>query len=182
MLESLSPRWRRLLSSVAYTALVAFVAGLGYLTFHAISERRGSTEGSPVTDAEGETIPLVQFDGFTSRLERSSDAERINVSLRLRLTAAGSLDCQLYVVARNDHTTPKLWGVWPTQGPDGAITAGGHFRGGAKSGEPITLTTSWTRISASILHPPGLAAYETVALYVIGPKGDILLARPFALN
>ena len=36
MLHSLTPGGRRVLSSVAYTALVGLVAGLGYLTFRAV--------------------------------------------------------------------------------------------------------------------------------------------------
>ncbi|HVM94870.1 MAG TPA: hypothetical protein VMT89_00710, partial [Candidatus Acidoferrales bacterium] len=91
--------------------------------------------------------------------------------------------CRVFVVARNDVASPKVWGVWPTQGPDGAMTAGGHFRGGGpNSGEPVTLTSSWAKISAPISHPLGLPPYESAVLYVIGPKGDVLLTRPFSLN
>ena len=182
MLDSLSPRWRRLLSSLAYSALVAVVAGLVYLTFRATTERHSTAEKSADMTAESETMPLVDFDNFSSRIERSSDSERISVSLRLRLTAAGSLACHVYVVAHNDHVSPKLWGVWPTQGPDGALTAGGHFRGSnSDSGEPVILIPGWTRITASIAHPPGQAPYEMVMVYVVGPTGNVLLARPFTL-
>ncbi|MBI3784584.1 MAG: hypothetical protein HY270_14415 [Deltaproteobacteria bacterium] len=182
MLETLSPWWRRILSSAGYTALVALVAALGYLTFRATNERRSSPQGAADTVNENETLPLVQFDSFSSRFERSSDGERINVSLRLRSTAPGSLECQVYVVARNDVDSPKVWGVWPSQGPEGAVTAGGHFRGNTNSGERVTLTSSWVRISAPIVHPLGLPPFETAVVYVVGPKGDVLLARPFSLN
>src|SRR5437870_743081 len=89
MLDALSPRWRRLLGSLAYSALVAVVAGLGYLTFRATTERHDTAAKSAATAGDSETIPLVEFDAFSSRFERSSDSERISVSFRLRLTAPG---------------------------------------------------------------------------------------------
>lgn len=178
MLDRLSVRRRALVSSAAYTMLVALVTALGYLTFRAVSERRQPSDAP----ADTETVPLVEFDNFSSRLERSSDSERISISLRLRLTAPSQIETQVYIVARNDRVAPKLWGVWPTQGPEGAITSGGHFRdGNAKTGEPIPLTSSWMRITGAIAHPLGAPPYETVTVYVIGPNGDVLLARPFAL-
>jgi hypothetical protein len=104
------------------------------------------------------------------------------VSLRLRLNAAGNMDCYVFVLARNDQTTPKLWAVSPTQGPDGAITGGGHFSGNnPRAGQPVTLASGWTRITASLDHPPGQPPFDTVMVYVVSPKGEILLARPFAL-
>ncbi len=181
MLGSLPPRWRRLLNSLAYGALVTLVAGLGYLTLQAINERRHRTNGTePMT--ESATLPLVDVANFSARRERSADVERLSVSLRLRLTAPGTVDCFVYVLARNDRVSPKLWGVWPTQGPSGAVTAGGHFGPiNPESGAAVSLTSSWTRIAATIDHPPGRPPFETVMVYVVSPKGDILLARPFAL-
>lgn len=178
MLEGWSPRWRRLLNSLAYGALVASVIGLGYLTFAAVSARRDADSSTSEVPDEP-SIPLVEFDGFSSRIERNADGERLAVTLRLRLTAPGTLDCFAFVIARNDHVQPKLWGVWPSKSEDGAVTAGGHFRGGTRSGEPITLGSTWYRLSAAITHPPGEPPFDTVMVYVVGPKGDILLARPF---
>ena len=182
MFQSLSPPWRRLISSLAYSGLVAVVVALGYLTFRAVSERRQRAESPGEPAAESEAIPLVDFDNFSTRREKSSDGERLSVSLRLRLTAPGSLPCYIYIIARNDRATPKLWGVWPTQGPDGAVSAGGHFRGNnPTTGEAVTLAPSWTRINASISHPPGQPPFDTVMVYVVSATGEILLARPFAL-
>jgi hypothetical protein len=182
MFGSLSPRWRRLLSSLAYSALVALVAGLGYLTFRTVSEHRHGGESNGDANVEPTNPSLVDFDGFSTRRERSSDTERLAISLRLRLTAPGSIDSYVFVVARNDHVSPRLWAVWPQQGPGGAVTAGGHFRGSSPTtGEPVKLTPSWTRITASVVHPPGRPPFETVLVYVVTARGDILLSRPFAL-
>lgn len=182
MFASLSPRWRRLISSVAYGALVALVTGLGYLTFRAVSERRHRADVSGETTAEQGMTPLLDVANFSARQERSSDGERLAISLRLRLTAPGSVDCYVYVLARNDHVSPKLWAVWPSQGPGGAVTAGGHFRSTSPTtGEAVKLSPSWTRLSATLDHPSGQPPFDTVMVYVVSPQGDILLARPFAL-
>ena len=178
----MSPRSRRFISSLAYSALVAVVTGLGYLTFRAVSERRlgGDSRGELATDQA--SVALVDFESFSTRREKTTDAERLNVSLRLRLTVPGSIDSYVYVLARNDHVSPKLWAAWPPQGPAGALTAGGHFRGNVpQTGEPVKLTSSWTRINASIDHPPGQPPFDMVMVYVVNTKGDVLLARPFAL-
>jgi hypothetical protein len=181
MFGNLSPRTRRLVNSLAYSALVTVVMGLGYLTFRVVSERRQAAENGDEATAEPAPIPLVDFDSFSTRREKTSDAERLSVSLRLRLTAPGTVDCYVYVLARNDHVSPKLWGVWPTQGPGGAISAAGHFRSNnPTTGSPVQLTSSWTRITATIDHPPGHPPFDTVMVYVVSAKGEILLARPFA--
>jgi hypothetical protein len=181
MFRSLSPRWRRLINSVAYGALVLLVVGLGYLTLRAINERRHGAE-STEQNAESAILPLVDISNFSARRERTSDEERLSVSLRLRLTAPGTVDCFVYVLARNDRVSPKLWGVWPTQGTAGAVTAGGHFGAtNPASGSAVTLTPSWSRIIASIDHTLGQPPFETVMVYVVSPKGEILLSRPFAL-
>ncbi len=179
MLESLAPRWRRLINSLAYTALVAVAAGLGYLTFEATAHRHGLPPASELPETI--TVPLIELSGFSARKEKSSDGERLNVSLRLRVTARANVDCSVYVVARNDRVSPKLWVVWPAQAA-GAVTAGGHFRGDSPpTGEAVQLTTSWMRINATLQHPLGQPPFDTVTVYVVSPKGEVLLERPFAL-
>ncbi len=180
MMEGWSPQRRRLLNSLGYSLLVAVVVALGYLTFTAVSQRRNDA-AAPADGGDDTTIGLVQFDSFSARLERNTDNERLAVSLRLRLTAPGTLDCFAYVIARNDHVEPKLWGAWPASASEGAITSAGHFRGGTRSGEPITLGPNWNRLTAAIPHPPGEPAFDTVLVYIVGPKGNVLLARPFTL-
>jgi hypothetical protein len=176
----LSPRSRKFLNSIAYSLLVALVTVLGYLTFRAVSERRHGAAGSE--EAEPETTPFFDIANFAARQERSADAERLTVSLRVRLTKPGSIDAYVYVLARNDHVSPRLWAVWPTQGPGGVVTAGGHLRTqNPASGEALKLSPSWTRITATLDHPPGRPPFDTVYLYLVDPNGEILLARPFAL-
>jgi hypothetical protein len=179
MWKSLPRRWRHVISSLAYTALVALAAGLGYLTFRATTHRNGPQPGSE--PSESITLPLIDVSAFSARREKSSDAERLNVSLRLRLTTGTPVDCYVYILARNEHVSPKLWVVWPTPAIR-AVTAGGHFRGGIPpTGEPVQLTSSWTRISATLEHPPGQPPFDTVTLYVLNARGEVLLERPFAL-
>ena len=180
MAEPLAPRWRRLISSLAYAALVALAAGLGYLTFRATTHRQAAPNAGD-TLTESATTPLVELSGFSARREKSADAERLNVSVRLRLTAKATVDSFVYVVARNDHVSPKLWAVWPPQAVN-ALTTGGHFRGGTPpSGEPVALASGWTRLNATFQHPPGRPPFDTVTLYVVSAKGEIVLERPFAL-
>ena len=63
-----------------------------------------------------------------------------------------------------------------------AVSGGGHFSGSnPAAGQPVTLASRWTRITASLDHPLGKPPFDTVMLYVVSPKGEILLARPFAL-
>jgi hypothetical protein len=182
MVQSLAPRWRRLINSVAYSALVALVSVLGYLTFRAVSERRHSTAPTSAAPAAEESTPLFDIANFSARQERSAEGERLSVSLRLRLTRAGSVDAYVYVLARNDHVSPRLWAVWPTHGPGGVVTAGGHLRThNPASGEAVTLTPSWARVTATLDHPSGRPPFDTVYVYVVSPRGEILLARPFAL-
>jgi hypothetical protein len=179
MLQSLAPRWRRLISSLAYTALVAVAAGLGYLTFRATTR---PNEPQPTSEAvEAATLPLIDVSAFSARNEKSSEVERLNLSLRLRLTAHATVDCYVYILARNAHVVPKLWAVWPPQA-SAAVTAGGHFRGGTPlTGEPVQLTSSWTRVSATLQRPPGQPPFDTVTVYVLNERGEVLLERPFPL-
>jgi len=179
MFRSLSPRWRRLVSSLAYSALVGLVVVLGYLTFEAVSRRR---QGGDQVAEQQAPAPLFEIANFWARQEKSAEAERLTVSMRLRLTAPGTVDGYVYVVARNDHVSPRLWAVWPSQGTGGTVTAGGHLRTEDPStGHEVTLTEGWTRISATLDHPPGRPPFDTVYIYVVSPKGEILLSRPFAL-
>ncbi len=179
MFTSLAPRWRRLLNSVAYTVLVALAAGLGYLTYEATTHRHAPQPGSELP--ESVTVPLIDIASFSARREKSTDVERLSVALRLRLTTHTEVDCFVYIVARNVHASPKLWAVWPTEAA-GAVTAGGHFRGDTPpTGEPFRLTSSWTRLNATFQHPLGRPPFDTVTVYVVGEKGEVLLERPFAL-
>lgn len=173
-----SPKTRRILNSLAYTALVAVVAGLGYLTFEVGSRKDAAGAGA---DDPGPGT-LIDVDAFSTRLVRTADGERLTLGVRLRLTRPGPVDCHVYFVARNDRATPKLWAVWPPESAGTNVTGGGHFSGGAvPTGKPLSLGTSWTRVTGSVTHPAGRPPFETVVLYVVARNGQVLLARPFAL-
>lgn len=179
MLSSVPRRWQPLVSSLLYTALVALAAALGHLTFRATT----ALHGIPATDSQTESVsaPLIEVSGFSARREKSSDAERLTVSLRVRLTTRTPIDSHVYVVARNEHASPKLWTVWPSQAAN-AVSTGGHFKGSTPpSGEAVRLTSSWTRVNATVQHPAGRPPFDTVTLFVVGADGEILLERPFAL-
>ncbi len=177
MAEARSRRQKRLLSSLSYAALVALAAALGYLTLRATQQGHGGD-----SLAEGVTPPpLIELSGFSARREKSSDAERLSVAMRLRLSARAPLDCYIYIVARNEHVSPKLWAPWPEEAAN-ALTTGGHFRGSSPpSGQSIRLTSSWTRVNATIPHPMGKPPFDTVTVYLVGSQGEILLERPFAI-
>ncbi|MFI5398435.1 MAG: hypothetical protein ACHQ9S_23115 [Candidatus Binatia bacterium] len=179
MYESLTPRWRGVVSSLTYTALVATAAALGYLTFRATQHPNGAENVEAA--AESAVAPLIELSGFSARKEKSSDAERLNVAVRVRLTTRAAIDCYIYIIAHNEHVSPKLWVVWPMQAI-GAVTAGGHFRGSTPpSGEAIKLSSGWARLNATLQHPVGQAPFDTVTVYVVGAKGEILVERPFPL-
>ncbi len=180
MWKSLPRRTHRVLNSVAYTALVALVAGLGYLTLRAVTERRANTlSAEPVSESP---MPLLEFRSFSSRRDWIGDSQRLHVSVRLRLTAPGTIDCYLFVLARNDHVEPKLWALWPADAATVALSAGGHFRASSPTaGQFATLTHSWSRVAAQFDHLPGRPSFDTVVVYVVSPKGEILFERPFAL-
>jgi hypothetical protein len=178
MLFSVPRRWQPVVNSLLYTALVALAAALGHLTFRATTSR----QNIQATDSQTESVsaPLIELSGFSARREKSSDAERLTVSLRLRLTTRAPIDSYVYLVARNEHVSPKLWMVWPSQAAT-AVTTGGHFKGSIPpSGEALRLTSSWTRVNATVQHPLGRPPFDTVTLYVVGVDGEILLERPFA--
>ncbi|MDX2167983.1 MAG: hypothetical protein SF182_12990 [Deltaproteobacteria bacterium] len=121
----------------------------------------------------------VLFDRFSARRERSAEGDRFSVSLRLRTSASVSLPCSVFVVARNDGLTPKLWAIWPPQAPGPAITASGHFHGGTPAaGYEMTLTDAWERVTA-IFPNPHSGSFDVVLVYVVDPAGRILLSRPF---
>ena len=122
----------------------------------------------------------VVFDRFSARRERRDDGDRLSISLRLRTSASVSLPYFVFIVARNDAVTPKVWAIWPLQPPGPAITASGHFHGATPStGQPVTLTDAWERINATIPTPANGVPFETALVYVVDPAGRILLARPF---
>lgn len=123
----------------------------------------------------------VLFDRFSARRERSEEGDRLIVTLRLRTSAAVSLPCYVFFVARNEQAAPRQWAIWPQQPPGAAITASGHFHGATPTaGAAVTLSDTWERITATLPHPPGVT-FESVTLYVVDPAGRILLARPFRL-
>ncbi len=124
----------------------------------------------------------VLFDRFSARRERSDEGDRLSLSLRLRTSAAVSLPCFVFVVARREESTTHRWGIWPAQPPGLAITASGHFHAATPAaGYAVTLSDTWERLTAVIPHPPGDAAFDTVSVYVVDPGGRILLARPFRI-
>jgi len=121
----------------------------------------------------------VLFDRFAARRERSDEGERLSVTLLLRTSATVSLPCFVFLVARNEQTSPRLWAAWPPQAQGPAVSAGGHFHGATPaSGFPVTLSEEWERVTATIPRPDD-GEYDTVIVYVVDPAGRILLARPF---
>jgi hypothetical protein len=101
--------------------------------------------------------------------------------MRVRLSARTPIDCYVYIVARNERVSPKLSVPWPEDAAN-ALTTGGHFRSSnPPSGQAIHLTSSWTRLNATIPHPVGGPPFDTVTVYLVGLQGEILLERPFAL-
>jgi hypothetical protein len=177
MVRRLSSSWRRLLTSVAYTALVAVVAALAYMTFANFRSNRD------VELSEGpEQSQPIELGNFSTRIEKTAKSERLVVSFKARLTSMSSLDVYVYVAARNDHSTPQIWAVWPPQPPAGAFTQGGHFRShDPTTGYALTLVDSWQRITAPIAQARRSVPFDTVIVYVVAADGKILLARPFAL-
>lgn len=173
----LSPSSRRLLASLAYTALVAVVAALAYQTFVNLQARREYSASDTVDEAQP-----IELGNFSTRIEKTAKSQRLVVSFKVRLTTPTALDSFVYVAARNDHTTPAVWGVWPRQEPGGAFTQGGHFRShDPKTGYSVRLVDAWQRVTAPIEQPKGTATFDTVIVYIVAADGEILLARPFGL-
>lgn len=159
----------------AALALLLLVLAVGVALLVRRSLPAASDAGSDVRAQRD----AVLFDRFSARRERSVEGDRFSVSLRLRTSASVSLPCSIFVVARNDSLTPKLWAIWPPQAPGPAITAGGHFHGGTPSaGYAMTLTDAWERVTATFPNPSS-GGFDVVLVYVVDPAGRILLSRPF---
>jgi hypothetical protein len=125
---------------------------------------------------------VVKFSRFSAHRERNEEGERLSISLRLRTELDHDLSCYAFVVARNDHVTPRIWSIWPSQAPGAATTAGGHFHGAEpRAGHPVELTDRWQRITATVPHPEGGDRFDTVVVYVLSAEGKVLLARPFSV-
>lgn len=134
---------------------------------------------SAITDLPGQPLELIEFDRFSARWERDQLGERLSVSLRLRTNQTEGLPCFVFVVARNDSVTPRLWSIWPAQPPGPAISVGGHFHGGAPDkGYPVALERGWTRITATMPETT-TTLFDTVVVYVVSEQGRVLLSRPF---
>lgn len=177
MLPRLSPSSRRLLASLAYTSLAAVVAALAYLTFANLQAARDGTESEIV-----DPMQPIELGSFSTRVEKTAKAQRLVVSFKVKLSTAESMSAFVYVAARNDHSEPAVWGVWPSQEGGGAFTAGGHFRSHEPTtGHAIRLVGSWQRITAPIEQPRPTPTFDTVIVYIVAADGEILLARPFAL-
>jgi hypothetical protein len=158
---------------VAALLLLILIVALGV----ALLVRRYDTE-APAQQARMQH-EAIEFDRFSARRERSAEGDRLTIALRLRTTMGVSLPCYVFVLARNDQVTPKVWAIWPPQPPGAAVTAGGHFNSTSPgTGQPVTLSDRWERITATIPHPPG-TTFDGVEVYVVDPDGRILLARPF---
>jgi hypothetical protein len=164
---------------IALTLLALFAGAVGLLSAH----RSRTTTSPPVAPPPSAVrTNAVEFDRFSALWERNPDGERLHVSLRLRTSAAAELPCFVFVLARNELSTPKAWAIWPPQPPGPVVTFGGHFLGSDPGkGQAVTLTERWERISAILPQTAGRPSYDTVLVYVLGENGKIFLARPFRL-
>jgi hypothetical protein len=162
----------------ALLLLLLLSAGLALL----LARHAAVGAGADPADDIRQQRNAVLFDRFSARRERSDEGDRLSLSLRLRTSAAVSLPCFVFFVARNDLSTPRRWAIWPPQLPGPAVTASGHFHAATPAaGFAVTLSDTWERLTAVIPHPPGDAAFDTVSVYVVDPAGRILLARPFRI-
>jgi hypothetical protein len=161
---------------IAAALLVALVAAAGGLLIARRTLFDGAADPTPDPRLQRDA---VLFDRFAARRERSDEEERLSISLRLRTSASVSLPCFVFMVARGDQATPRVWAVWPPQAQGVAVSAGGHFHGATpESGVAITLSDTWERVTATIPEPAA-GDFDTVIVYVVDPGGRILLARPF---
>lgn len=163
------------IAALLLVALVAAVAGL-------LAARRTLLDDRPAPAADPRLQrDAVLFDRFAARRERSDEGDRLSLSVRLRTSASVSLPCFVFMIARNDLATPRVWAAWPPESLGPAVSAGGHFHGARPDvGHAVTLTDTWERITATIPQPAS-APFDTVVVYVVDPAGRILLARPFRL-
>lgn len=164
----------RLAGALLLIAL-AFLAALAF--------RLRQREAEQATEPIGVAPPApIEVDRFSARLEKTSDEERLLVGLRLRANGDEPIEGFVFVVARSDRATPKVFAIWPPLNPGTAISAGGHFHAAhPASGHPATLGPEWERIDAVIERLPGQPPFDQVVVYVVGGGGTVLLARPFAL-
>lgn len=146
----------------------------------ALLVRRSMLEGLDVAPQRARRQhDAIEADRFSARRERSAEGDRLTVVVRLRTTMNVSLPCYVFVLARNDQVTPRIWGIWPPEA-SAAVTGGGHFNSTASTtGYPVTLSEQWERITATIPHPPGGVTFDAVELYIVDREGRIVLARPF---
>lgn len=170
---------KRLSSSLAYAALVGVVAALGYLTLQILGSSSRDEQAPPSPDPAA----LIEFDSFSARLESSAGERRLRVSIRLRAVTATPLDCHVFFVAKGERTNGQQFGVWPTVEPGGPFSPAGYFRGGTVSGgAAVRLAHGWQRVSGEIPLPGTGGKFHTVTVFVFGPRGEVLLSRPFHLG
>jgi hypothetical protein len=161
---------------IAATLLVALVVIVGGVLVARRTVLDGGADPAPDPRLQRDA---VLFDHFAIRRERSDEDDRLSISLRLRTSASVSLPCFVFMIARNDQATPRVWAAWPPQAQGLAISAGGHFHGATPdAGYAVTLSDTWERVTATIPQSTG-TSFETVIVYVVDPGGRILLARPF---
>jgi hypothetical protein len=169
-------RRRRLVTVGLGAALAVALALLGAERTDLFGALRAAISG------DREQPIIIKFSRFSAHRERSDEGERLSISLRLRPDLDQELSCYAFVVARNDHVTPRIWSIWPPQAPGAAITAGGHFHGAEPgAGHHVELTSRWQRITATVPHPKGGDRFDTVVVYVMRSDGKVLLARPFSV-
>ena len=171
-----SPRHRRRKQLAAALIFICAVGLLGILSV------KGSLwlRPAPSLQRAPRQHTAVEFDRFSARRERSGEGGRLSVSLRLRGGLSDPVECFVFVVARNDHVSPRLWSIWPPQPTGSAISAGGHFHGASPaSGHHLTLDGNWQRVTATVPRAIGTDAFDTVVVYVLQADGRVLLARPF---
>jgi|SRR5579862_4283867 len=146
-----------------------------------LAVRRSIRQDSDVLERQARLKhEAIEFDHFSARHEHGADGDRLVIGLRIRTTQSVSLPCYMFIVARNDQATPKLWAIWPPQPPGPSITASGHFHGATPTtGYALTLSERGERVAATIPQASDAPPFDTVVVYVIDPDGRTLLSRPF---
>lgn len=170
-------RWSTLGTVVV---LLLVLAGGAWLVWSPDSPFRSLANDSPAGNSNQH--PTIELDRFSARDERSTDGNRLNVFMRMRINTEQGLPCFVFVVAR-DRSNSKNWAIWPPQKPGLSVTASGHFHGGTPTaGQAMTLTTSWQRITAILPDPDTGDPFDLVVVYIVSPTGSILLSRPYAVG